>query len=163
MALDLDKLKIQVLKKDERTIETMINHISNGGSLTHLCNMWGLRYCDVMKGIRSEPELKARYDQAIKDREEWAKERILTEVARLGTYSIKDVFNEDGSRRAVNELPDDLLSAVKEISSDGDIKFQDKLKALDMLGKQLGIFTEKKEISGKITLEQLIGDDDNQT
>ena len=156
MSLDLDKLKIQILKKDEHSLEVMLDHISNGGSLTELCVMWGLRYSDVVKALRSKPELKAKYDQALKDRDEWARERILSEVKRLGTYTIKDAFNSDGSTKRPHELPDDLAAAIKEVNSDGDIKFQDKLKALDLMGKQLGLFVDKKEISGTLTLEQLI-------
>lgn len=156
MALDLDKLKMQILKSDDRSIESMFDHISNGGSLTELCTMWGLRYSDVMKVIKTNPDYKKSYDQAIIDRDEWAKERILSEVKRMAIYTIKDVFHPDGTRKTAHEMPDDLLAAIKEIDADGGIKFQDKLKALDLLGKQLGLFIDKKEISGTMTLEQMI-------
>lgn len=156
MSLNLDKVKMQILKADDRSLEAMFDHVANGGSLTELCVMWGLKYSEVMKTIRANPVLKSQLDEALKDREEWDKERVRSEVRNLGTYSIKDIFNSDGSRKSPHELPDGLLAAIKEVTADGDIKFIDKIKPLDMLGKQVGLFVERREITGTLTLEQIL-------
>lgn len=156
MSVDLDKLKLQIVLKDGATIETLFDHVANGGSATQWCVGHGLRFSDLMKSIRNRPELKKAYDQAIEDRKEWAKERLLSEVMDLGTYTLADVFNEDGTRKPVHLLPPGLIASIKELTADGDIKFQDKLKAIAMYSSELGLFTEKKEIKGSMTLEQLI-------
>lgn len=156
MAFDLDKLKLQITAKDSNAMEVLFDHIANGGSATQWCMARGLRFSDLMKFIRSNPAYKQEYDQAMEDRKEWAKERLLTEVMDLGTYTLADIFNEDGTRKKVHELPPSLIASIKELTADGDIKFQDKLKAISMYASELGLFTEKKQITGTMTLEQLI-------
>ena len=149
-------IRTVVALTDPTNIDTIIDHVSNGGSIVDLCKLWQLKYSDVMSKIRANADYKTRYDQALIDRDEWAKERILSEIRSLSTYSIKDALNPDGTFKPLNEMPDSLAAAIKEIDTDGVLKFSDKLKALDLFGKQLGIFIEKKEITGKVTLEQLI-------
>ena len=145
-----------VTLSDQVNIDLIIDHVSNGGTIIDLCKMWAIKYSDVMRTIRANESHKKSYDQALLDRDEWAKERILSEVKALSTYSIKDALNADGTFKALKDMPDHLAAAIKEVDLDGNLKFSDKLKALDLMGKQLGIFIEKREISGRVTLEQLI-------
>ena len=145
-----------VTLSDQVNIDLIIDHVANGGTIIDLCKMWAIKYSDVMRVIRANESYKKSYDQALLDRDEWAKERILSEVKALSTYTIKDALNADGTFKALKDMPDHLAAAIKEVDLDGNLKFSDKLKALDLLGKQLGIFIEKKEISGRVTLEQLI-------
>lgn len=83
-------------------------------------------------------------------------ERVLQEYARIAFADPRRFFLDDGSLREVTTLDDNeaaILSSIeteKEALKDGDklvgetvtkkIKFWDKLKALEALGKHLGIF-----------------------
>lgn len=136
--------------------QDIIDNVSNGGSLINLCALWNIRYSDMMRIIRADDILSKRYNQALKDREEWAKERILKEVQSLSMFNIKDIFNLDGTLKKPAEMPPEFTAAIKEVTADGDIKFIDKLKALDLYHKQMGLFVDKKEISGTLSLETLI-------
>lgn len=157
MSLDLNKLKLKVAMTDEKSVDVMLEHVANGGSITHICSMWGLRYSDVIRAIRSNPDLKARYDQALKDREEWAKERVLSEFKALSTFSIKDLFDPiTGAPIPIHQLPDDVAAAIKEVDADGAVKMIDKLKALDLMNKNMAGVVDKTEITGTLTLEQAI-------
>ena len=69
---------------------------------------------------------------------------------------MKDAVNPDGTIKKLQELPRNLTAAIKEINADGGLKFQDKLKAIDLFGKQMGLFVDKVQVDGKITLEQYI-------
>lgn len=153
-----DKIKTIVIQSDPKMIETIIDHVANGGSVIDLCKTWGVSYSAIMKQIRLGPESSRAYDQALKDREEWAKERILKEVKSLSMFNIKDIFNPDGTFKKPSEMPEAFTAAIKEITVDGDIKFIDKLKALDLYHKQMGLFVDKKEVTGRISLEQLINE-----
>lgn len=144
------------LKSEPEQLQTIIEHVRNGGSVLELCKVWEVSYSSVMSFIRSNPDYKQRYDQALLDREEWAKERVLSEFKALSTYSIKDLFDENGSPIPIHKLPDEIATAIKEINADGDVKLVDKLKALDSLGKHMAGLVDKKEISGTLTLEQLL-------
>jgi len=154
--MKVDNRAKRALVENQEVFDRVVDHISNGGSLLDFCRMLGFKYSDVMRFIRSNPARRATYEQALVDRKEWAQERVISEIRALATYSIKDAMNQDGTFKRLAEMPDELASAIKEIDADGAVKFSDKLKALEMLGRQIGMFVEKKEVSGKVTLEQLI-------
>jgi hypothetical protein len=155
--MDINKLKALALVDDHKTFDTMINHVANGGTLINLCKMWESRYSDVIRAIRANPDLKARYEQALKDREEWAKERVLSEFKALSTFSIKDLFDPiTGAPIPIHQLPDEIAAAIKEVDADGAVKMVDKLKALDLMNKNMAGVVDKTEINGTLTLEQAI-------
>lgn len=152
--LDLRHLSITA---DPEQIKYLCDHVANGGSAIEFCKAKQVRYSEVMRGLRANPEYKAMYDQALADRSEWTVERWLQELNALSGYSIKDALNPDGSLKPAHEMPDELLAAIKEIDAENkSIKFTDKLKALELLGRKLGLFTEKREITGVLKLEDLI-------
>jgi len=89
--------------------------------------------------------------------------RILEETGRVGISDLKDLFDEGGHLLAPHELPDDVRKAVASIKvlrtqvqteTDGDsttttrldtveVKFWDKLRALELLGKFKGLLRPK--------------------
>jgi hypothetical protein len=148
------KLKSQMIVKGD--FEAIIRHISNGGSLTQLAKMWACDYSEVMRLIRADKDKLSVYHAAIEDRKEWARERIFEELQYMGNYNIKDAVRSDGTMKTIMELPEDLARSIKEVDVDGSIKFQDKLKALDQKQKLLGLNIEKVEVSGKLTLADII-------
>jgi hypothetical protein len=155
--MDINKLKALALVEDKNNFDTMLNHVANGGSLINLCQMWEARYSDVIRAIRANPELEARYDQALEDRKEWAKERVLSEFKAISTFSIKDLFDPvTGAPIPIHELPDEVAAAIREVDAEGSVKMVDKLKALDLLNKNMAGVVDKTEINGKLTLEQAI-------
>lgn len=147
---------IEILKNDHQSMEVLFDHVANGGSLIALSKMWGMSYSKLMRHIRSKEDLKAKLAQAMSDREEWAREAVIEEVKKLSLYNVKDAVNPDGTIKQLQQLPENLTAAIKEINADGGLKFQDKLKAIDLFGKQMGLFVDKVQVDGKITLEQYI-------
>ncbi len=98
--------------------------------------------------------LKELYAPALK-KAEVTSERIVTELARIAFGSARSVmaWNASGMRlRDSEELTDDeaaLVSDVRETTTkDGGsmaLKTHDKLKALELLGKHLGMFEKRPE------------------
>lgn len=144
-----------------------------------------------------KPQIQAELEKAIKAREkrtEITQDRVLKELAKIGFADIKDFLSyrtektlvgvDDegteiyGYRQIIDTIPSDEVdgAVISEVSlaRDGTFKFklQDKIKALEMMGKHLGMFIEKQEISGNINvnnpledltteeLRQLIADED---
>ena len=68
---------------------------------------------------------------------------------------IKDIYNEDGTLKKVTELDDDTakaISGVKILQKAGAMKIilsktNDKTKALELLGKHLGMFKENVNLT----------------
>lgn len=91
-------------------------------------------------------------------------ERVLQELAKIGFSDVSDLLNLDGnalSVRAPSEIPKDARKAIssvkvrKDANDESEIiefKFWDKLSALEKLGKHLGMWTDKLELSGKLEL-----------
>lgn len=94
-------------------------------------------------------------------------ERVLTELARVGFSDIRSLYNDDGSLKHPRDWDTDTASAVagiefmeefeghgkdrKYIGTTKKIRVFDKVRALEILGKHLGIFpTEKKDDDGGV-------------
>ena len=161
-----------IIFQDPQLINKICSHVSNGGSAIDLSEMMQVRYSDLMRFINQDANRQAAYKQAIQDREEWAKEKILSEIRALGTYDIRKLFNDQGGILPVSQWPTEIAKAIaglevsEEFSGSGDertqtgwlkrIKTVDRLKALEMAAKNLSMLTEKHEVKGELTLDQLI-------
>lgn len=84
---------------------------------------------------------------------------ILGELLRLAKADISQAFDDKGNLKPIHEIPEDVRRAIssveifEEFSGSGKtreyigqtkkLKFWDKTKSLELLGKHLAIFTEK--------------------
>lgn len=85
-----------------------------------------------------------------------SKERVLIELARIAFADIRDVVdvNQHAIRpKAFDTLPRDITAAVAEVServsrdaTTVKIKMLDKQKALELLGRHLGMWNDKLEV-----------------
>ena len=90
-------------------------------------------------------------------------DRIVTELAKIAFVNSVDVINMDDADISGSAQREDTAAIasvkVKRIpTEDGDIverevKTYDKIKALELLGKHLGMFTDKIDISTDITVD----------
>jgi phage terminase small subunit len=144
-----------------------------------------------------KPQIQAELEKAMKAREkrtEITQDRVLKELAKIGFADIKDFLSyrtektvvdvdADGTEiigyqqiinaKSSDEVDGTVISEVS-LARDGTFKFklQDKIKALEMMCKHLGMFIDKREISGNINvnnplegltteeIRQLIADED---
>lgn len=129
-----------------------------------------------------KPQIRARIDTALAARSKRTgvnADRVVRELARVAFVNPSDVIDMDSAMLKDDATEDDTAAVasvkVKTIpTADGqgverEIKLADKLKALELLGRHLGMFTEKVEHSGTIDtgnaalasiLQQLQEDDD---
>jgi hypothetical protein len=160
----MDLISLQaVIVNDPQFFQNICDFIVGGGTLVEFCAQKNhgveISYPACLRWIRLDPTRRELYDRALKDREEWQIDKILREIQDIGTFNLGDIFEEDGTQKKFKDWPSKIQRAVKEINNGKDgteIKFFDKLKALEMLGKQAGMFKEKVEHSGKVTLEHLV-------
>lgn len=108
-------------------------------------------------------EVAAAINKAMKeraDRVEITGDRVLQELASVAFLRITDVVEWDDSGRATFKSSDKLLSIAKagiseiqeKMTADGtrtvSLKLHNKLTALESLGKHLGLFPNKLQLSG---------------
>jgi hypothetical protein len=151
---------------DPETFETILDTVSNGGSLLSLCDAEGIRYSDVFLWIQANPDrLKAFKDCQI-SKIEFMTDKILREVARIAFLDIRNAFDDQGNLKPIKELPDDVAAAIEAfeevVHKDGRkgkrVKFASKTKMLELLGKQFQMFKESVEVHGNVTIEDLINE-----
>jgi len=102
-------------------------------------------------------KVRAAIDAAISkitQKAEVTKERILKALLNVAELDPRKLFNSDGTLKAMSELADDVALAISSVESDdadGDIKklkFCDKVKALELLGKHVKLFDDAMPLSG---------------
>lgn len=111
----------------------------------------------------AKPSIRARIDAAVAERSKRTgvnADRVVRELARLAFVNANNVIDIDTATLKKDASEEDTAAVasvkVKTIpTADGDgiereIKLADKLKALELLGKHLGMFTDKVEHSGSV-------------
>jgi phage terminase small subunit len=119
--------------------------------------------------LLKKPEIQA----AIKELENAAAERaavnkdmVLKELARVAFVDPRRLFDENGKPKDLTTLDADTAAALASVDileefdyNDGNrefvgytkkYKWADKLRALEMLGKHLGMFTDKVHVDGSL-------------
>lgn len=89
-------------------------------------------------------------------RTEVTQDMVIKELARIAFFDIRKIFNQDGTLKKVHELDDDSAAAIAsielvDIGEDGQLvlskkfKTEGKIKALNLLGVNMGMFVHKVE------------------
>jgi len=116
-----------------------------------------LTFPDVQAEIRRQMDARAA-------RVECNADTVLRELLRLATVDIGDAFDEFGRLRPIQDIPEDVRRALagidsyEEFAGRGEdrervgetkkIRLVDKIRALELLGKHLGMFRDRIEHSG---------------
>ncbi len=100
------------------------------------------------------------------EKTEITQERVVAEYAKLGFLDPRKFYDDEGNLIPIHKLSADVAATLTGMdvqtiyTKDGDlmgdlkkIKFADKKAALDSVAKHLGMFIERHEISGSLTLE----------
>ena len=128
---------------------------------------------DTAKSIGSEnltkPDIQARIAKAMAERSRRTgvnADRAVMELAKIAFVNASDVIDADTATLKPDATPEDTAAIqsvkVKTFGEDGlerEIKMADKLKALELLGKHLGMFKDKVELSGSLETEKTKLDD----
>lgn len=120
----------------------------------------------------AKPNIRARIDQAMAERSKRTgvnADRVIMELAKIAFINATDVIDTKTATVKANALPEDTaaIQSVKVKTSfsensemiEREIKMADKIKALDLLGRHLGMFKDKLELSGGLDAERTKLDD----
>jgi phage terminase small subunit len=112
-----------------------------------------LQKTSVREAIQAAMEERSR-------RTEITADRVLQELARMAFFDARRLFANDGSPLPVTEMDEDTARAVVglDVATVGNadigigqvlkLKLADKKGALELLGRHLGMWKDKTEISG---------------
>lgn len=167
-----DYNKIHSVINAPDTLEKICVHVSNGGSLIDLCELWEVQYSAVFYWIDRDDERRKKYMAALDARSEWMIQKLLGELKALAFVDIRKIFDAEHNILTPDKWPAEVAKAIAglDVSTLTDdagqlkkVKFYDKLKSIDLLGKQLGMFIQRHEVTGKVTLEDLIASSNTPT
>lgn len=119
----------------------------------------------------AKPNIAAAISQAMAERSRRTginQDRVLQELARIGFAKITDVVDPETAKIRTDASDDDLacIQSIKikpnEFGTEREVKLYDKKSALVDLGKHLGLFKDKVELTGDMDLNITIdyGEDD---
>jgi phage terminase small subunit len=107
----------------------------------------------------TKPQIKEALGVAqenLSRRTQVTQEQVIAELAAIAFANIGDVMSWGPGgvlMKSAEELPPEVLASVADVSNSKGkeggtirIKLHDKLKALELLGKHLGLFVEKVEV-----------------
>ena len=89
-------------------------------------------------------------------------ERVLDEISKIAFFDPRRLFDLNGELVAIRDLDDECAAAiagldVREIADGAaelkKIKIADKLRATELLGRYLKLFTDKVEHSGSLGVQ----------
>ena len=94
-------------------------------------------------------------------------DRVLEQYARLAFFDIRNLYDTDGNLKDLRDLDDETATAVagvEFVEMPGSravvrkVRLVDRRAALADVGKHLGMFIERVEVSGKLDLAQVIAE-----
>jgi phage terminase small subunit len=82
---------------------------------------------------------------------------VVRRLARIADLDLRKLFAEDGTLRPIHELPDDVAGAIASVDvvrRKGDaeeyrVRLPDRIRALDLLGRHLGMVRDRVEVTGR--------------
>jgi hypothetical protein len=167
---------------DNKTLQTLsgptfladlCDHVTSGGALPDLCKQLEVKYSRVIEWIYLDADRAARYEASLKARGEWTIQSILNELKDIALADIRQAYNkETGELLAPDQWPDSLARVVQAVETEEifegrgqdrmrigyakRLKMWDKLRALELLGKNLKMFREQIDVTQSHTLEDLV-------
>lgn len=143
--------------------------VANGKILSELCKEWDVPFGSVSQWIYCKPERDKAYRAACNARAELYVEKLIHELRQIALVDIRQLYNGAGGLLPPHEWPDDIAKAVagvdtfEEFGAEGEklgetkkVKLWDKLKAIELAGKNLSLFIDKTEVKHTVTLEDIV-------
>lgn len=148
-------LELTGADKAEQTLKDLCCHIANGGSPIDYCRLNSVRWSDMHWWIQADADRKKKYNEALAAQSEWGAQAILRELRNIAYADVKQIFYDDHTLKPISDWPAEVLSKlggleVDELREDGvkigvtkKVKLVDKLKAIELMMKNLNMLTDR--------------------
>lgn len=160
------------MQDNPNALEVLCKCVAEGGSMLQFVEKFDLDYSLMVNWVRKDKDRLKAFNEAMNSRVNWAIERVLNELKFIGMVDIRKIYDDKGNLKPVSDWPDDVARAVSGIETEelfegrGDeremigiskkVKLNDKIRALELIGKNLAMFIERHQIEVVATPEDLV-------
>jgi len=157
-------------KNAQQNLDSIYDHVCEGGNVVDWSTSRGLPVREVMEWINHDDYRRKFFGEALKWRDEWTKQQLLGTLRDLAFCDISQAYNDDGSVKPFSQWSQAAKRAISEIKVDelwegrGDekhqvgitkkLKFVDKIKAIEILMKNLGILVDVVRVDQTLAVSQ---------
>lgn len=147
--------------KLKQTLQLFAQEMVNCGlSVPKAAKACGIEY-NTARSYHQKPEVRAMIQDMIERKIEARKittDWVLSELCNIAGVNISDLLDENGevnvaslksrAGAAVSEYTSSEIADDGRVTTRRRIKLHDKLRALEMLGRHLAMFTDKMQVEG---------------
>lgn len=152
------------LFREPEFFSALCEDVAEGATLWDLAKSYDIPYKMLYSWIESDEVRSDEYEMAVAARDANVRDRVVSGILGVANTDIRGIFNEDGNLKGVHELSDEVASTIQSIDVVYDdkgnatrkVKQFDKVKSLELLGRNQKLFTDKIEASGTIKLGDLV-------
>ena len=166
--------KYDLTLMDQASFPDLIGYVANGGSLIDFVKEKNMEYNKVAMWIYdiNFPDRQRAYEGSLMARSEYVVQAILKELHGIAMIDMRDAFEKDGTLKPLEDMPENLTRVIASIEvhelyeKEGDdkvlkgyvkkIKMNDKIRSIELLGKNLKLFIDTKVVTGKVIHEHKI-------
>ena len=159
---------------DPKILDEALEFIANGGTLIGFARTRDIKHGKLHNFMCRTPEDRKRLMAAMNQRAEFDREFVMGKLRGMLQTDVRELFTADGAVKPVDEWPDGVAAMVSglevqedyEDGKDGEprentgrtskVKLVDPLAIIKLMGQELGLFTQKIDVSHKVTLGDLV-------
>ena len=157
-------------------VDWFFDSVDGGRTPEELCEEMNVPLGHLLAWVRLDPARVARLATASAGREEFLRQRLQREWADVAFSDVRDLFGPTGRLKPIEDWPRGISKSlssyqVEEIQDAADkdgtegamrvvrkYKLWDKLRASELLAKNLGMLSDRVTVSGTVTLEHALAD-----
>lgn len=154
----------RALSQEPTFLEDMCSFVSEGKTLAQFTKSYDIKYMDVWNWLDEVPSRRSRYNEALEVQGHVHRDVVTGGLVGAATADIAEFFDGEGSPLPVSDIPPEARANIQGIevtvSDKGAVttkyRLADKTRNRELLGKKHGMFVDKVEHGGNLTLEQMV-------
>lgn len=156
--------RVQALLAEPQTLRDLCAFLSTG-TLAKWCRQHDVRYGDVYSWLHDVdyPDRLDAYTKALESRASYFSDVVLDGLHDIATLDLRKLYDGKGDLIDPHMLPDDVARAVvshevedTQYGTRKRAKIEARTKGHELLGRSVGLFRDKVEVEGRVTLEDLV-------
>lgn len=144
-------------------LESVCRHVANGGDLVTFSEQNGIPFCDLSFWIAMSVDRDRAVAAARQHRHEYIAQSLSHQLYEIASFDASSLFDDNGdvlSPKLWPEAAKRVVSGFEITESKGrtttKVKYTDRLRAIELLGKYAGMFVEKVHVEGQLSFAEIV-------